>query len=129
MKVITILGTISSGDAMYSYSKDLSKRYTLKKDSYINMFPLLLENFSEVIAIYTNEARKKQKEVLKELNLTYKFNSKFHIVDENDFDMAFKVINEAVDKVDDEFIVDLSHGFRHLPILAIISLLSKPSKF
>lgn len=125
MKVITILGTISAGKAEYFYSKDLAKNYTLKEKYYTNMFPLLLENFSEVIAIYTNEAKTKQKDVLKELNLTYKFSSKFHIVDENDFDMAFKVINEAIDKVDDEFIVDLSHGFRHLPILAIISLLSQ----
>ncbi|MSN96878.1 CRISPR-associated DxTHG motif protein [Campylobacter sp. FMV-PI01] len=89
------------------------------------MFPLLLENFDEVVAIYTKEAKNKQEEVIKNEGLTYKFNSKYFISNENDFDMAFKVINRAIDESNEDFIVDLSHGFRHLPILAIISILSQ----
>lgn len=126
-KVITILGTISktTKKPIYNFSKDLSKTYKLKKHSYTNMFTLLIDNFSDVLAIYTKKAKDIQEEVLKDEELMYKFNSDFYIKDENDLDMAFKVINEAIDKVDDEFIIDLSHGFRHLPILAIISLLSQ----
>lgn len=125
MKVITILGMLSEDKAKYYYSAYLAKNYKLKSQNYTNMFPLLLENFDEVLAIYTKEAKFKQQSVLESENLTYEFNPKFHILDENDFDMAFKVINEAIDETDDEFIVDLSHGFRHLPILAIISILSQ----
>ena len=80
-KVITILGTISktTKKPIYNFSKDLSKTYKLKKHSYTNMFTLLIDNFSDVLAIYTKKAKDIQEEVLKDEELMYKFNSDFYI--------------------------------------------------
>ena len=45
-----------------------------------------------------------------------------NISDEKDYDIVFKQINELLNDYD-EVIIDVSHGFRHLPILMTINLI------
>lgn len=133
MKIYTILGTISPREnqepAKYRFDTNLSKFYTLKQERYVNMFPLLLENKAifnadEVVAIYTKEARVSQ-EFVKESGLECEFKDEYFIENENDFYRILKVINLALEDSDNESILDLTHGFRHFPILATISIISQ----
>lgn len=130
MAIITILGLIKKTQeeqrATYTYDNNLS--YSLKKERYTNMLPLLLDNFEDrIIPIYTKDAKSFQQEVLMdEFNKNFEdiFQKEYFIedVDEEGYAKTFKIINDAINE-DEENIIDLSHGFRHLPILATISLI------
>ncbi|WP_314703481.1 CRISPR-associated DxTHG motif protein [Campylobacter rectus] len=133
MKVVTILGKGYVKEAeerpIYEYDKKLKNLYSLKKQRYTNMLPLLIDNFGaqEVIPIFTEEARDTQIKVLeKEFKTSHIeiFNDKNFISDDKDFYEILRIINNATSG-DDEYIIDLTHGFRHIPILATISLISQ----
>ena len=70
MKVVTILGKGYVKEAeerpIYEYDEKLKNLYSLKKQRYTNMLPLLIDNFGaqEVIPIFTEEARDTQIKVL-----------------------------------------------------------------
>ena len=119
--VITILGMIDSDKAEYN------SKLNLKTGKYKNMLPLLLDNFKNnknttIIPIYTKEALEKQKNVISEYDFKIEENGK-EINDKN-FDAIFNTINEILsDENYTEYIIDISHGFRHLPILATVSML------
>jgi CRISPR-associated DxTHG motif protein len=127
--VITILGTAGT-----SYNKETNK-YELKspanyifkgKDNiYYNTLPFLIDNYSkeyEIISLFTPEAKQAQDEVLKEYkHITYNFNPEWQI-DVNDFDSLFNKMDTIISKYD-KVIVDISHGFRHLPMLMIIDVI------
>lgn len=53
--------------------------------------------------------------------------SKGLIKNENDFDEIFSIIDKIVSGYD-EVIVDVSHGFRHLPILMIVDVIIRARK-
>lgn len=147
MKIYTILGASNGikyeqdenskkqkvvSRVKYEFSRNF-KLPKLKRESYINMFSLLLDNKEafgahEVVAIYTKFAQNKQNKMLKEEfgeDFKYKFDKKYIIEDENNFYDVLKVINKATQETDENSILDLTHGFRHLPILATISLISQ----
>ena len=123
--VITILGTIGGNDnhqkAMYYFEENKEE-----KKEYFNTFPLLIENFSksyEIVPIYTKDAQNANIKVLKKENLEFNsFNSNCLIHDDKDFKNIFKIINETITSYQ-EVIVDVSHGFRHIPILMIVDLI------
>ena len=113
----------------YKYDGKLNEIYSLKKERYVNMLPLLIDNFGvqNIIPIFTADAKTIQMAVLKEEFQTEHieiFNDKNLINDEKDFYEILRIINSATSS-DDEYIIDLSHGFRHIPILATISLISQ----
>ena len=141
--VITILGTISKprdgqDKAQYYFSKDLNNIFSLKKDRYTNMLPLLIDNlleqYGEIISIYTNESKQKQIEVLEYENLQYNIENNGIFISEKLYDDKNQEIleakypyflekfNEIIEKYD-KVIIDVSHGFRHLPILATVNLI------
>ncbi len=131
MAIITILGMIPKAKspderALYSFDDNLS--FTLKKEKYTNMLPLLIDNFDQkIIPLYTKDAKRTQQEVLEdEFDNRYEdiFSKEYLIeeVDEKGYSKTFRLINHAI-KEEEENIIDLSHGFRHLPILATISLI------
>ena len=131
MKVVTILGKIEKDKRfavpIYKYDGKLNEIYSLKKERYVNMLPLLIDNFGvqNIIPIFTADAKTIQMAVLKEEFQTEHieiFNDKNLINDEKDFYEILRIINSATSS-DDEYIIDLSHGFRHVPILATISLI------
>ena len=133
MKVVTILGRGYVKEAeerpIYEYDEKLKNSYSLKKQRYTNMLPLLIDNFGvqEVVPIFTEEARDDQIKVLeKEFKTSHIeiFNDKNFIRGDTDFYEILRIINEATNE-DNEYIIDLTHGFRHIPILVTISLISQ----
>jgi CRISPR-associated DxTHG motif protein len=123
--VITILGMIDAQEAIYNCEMILSKE--LKPGSYKNMLPLIIENYKDkenttIISLYTQDALEKQRNVVKDLDFDIEKNGQK--IDDKDFNGIFNSINELlINEKYDEFIIDISHGFRHLPILATISML------
>ena len=123
--IITILGKAGELDNhtkakyYFEWEKEVQKEY-------FNTFPLLIENFSkryEIVPIYTKDAQNANIKVLKKENLEFNsFNSNCLIRDDKDFKNIFKIINETIASYE-EVIVDVSHGFRHLPILMIVDLI------
>lgn len=131
MKVVTILGLVKEGEKIpiYRYGDKLKDSYSLKRERYINMLPLLIDNFGaqDVIPIFTLSAKDAQTKVLeKELQNRHNeiFKDKNFIDDENDFYSILRIINDVTSS-NEEYIIDLTHGFRHIPILATISLISQ----
>ena len=133
MKVITILGLVSKneevGIPIYRYDDKLKGSFSLKRERYINMFSLLIDNFGaqNIVPIFTQLAKKIQIGVLKEeFQNEYNeiFNDRNFIDGEKDFYKILRIINDATSD-DDKYIIDMTHGFRHIPILATISLISK----
>lgn len=133
MKVVTILGKGYVKEAeerpIYEYDEKLKNSYSLKKQRYTNMLPLLIDNFGvqNIVPIFTEDARDDQIKVLeKEFKTSHIeiFNDKNFIRGDTDFYEILRIINEATNE-DNEYIIDLTHGFRHIPILATISLISQ----
>ena len=131
--IITILGTAGAkyNVELKKYKAiDMKERATYyffndKELKYHNTFPLLIEKYNknyEIVALYTKEAKQVQKDILKLYNINYNFDDNFAIEDPNDDKKFFSLINDAI-KNYDEVIFDVSHGFRHLPLLAIIGLI------
>ena len=135
--VITILGTIGvprdgQEKAKYYLSDDLKSRFSLKKDKYTNMLPLLIENFKDsygnIEVVYTRDAKKIQEEVLQFEEIEFNIEQSGTFISNIDgeaeatypyFLEQFDAIVEKYDKV----IIDVSHGFRHLPILATVNMI------
>jgi len=123
--VITILGTIGGNDnhqkAMYYFEENKEE-----KKEYFNTFPLLIEKFSDdykIVPLYTKEAKIINEKVLQRSDIAFaNFDEKYFIDDDKNFTKLFNIINSAIDEFD-ELIVDVSHGFRHLPILMIVDLI------
>jgi CRISPR-associated DxTHG motif protein len=127
--VVTILGFSKiiedyNNRADYYFEEKLNIN-SLKKEKYTNMFPLLIDNFSsehDIIPIYTKLAKDKNIEVLESENIEFdNFRHKFFIEENEEYNTTFKKINEAINSDYGEIILDVSHGFRHLPMLSIIS--------
>ncbi len=140
--VITILGTISKPregqeKAEYFLSDSLKKDFSLKKDKYTNMLPLLVDNLQDtygtIECIYTEDAKKTQSEVLKYENLNFKIEDKGFYISNTDGDIEAQYSffleknNEIIEKYD-RVIIDVSHGFRHLPILATVNMIMQNIK-
>jgi len=138
--VITILGVISCRDnkdmrAKYSISDDLKNILKLKDTNYTNMLPIVIESFYpnyDIVPVYTKDSKKTQIEVLKNCEddhienidkITKEiFTKGIYIEDENQFRTILRQIDEKIREYD-EVIIDVSHGFRHLPILMTIDLI------
>ena len=94
-----------------------------------NLFPFLYEKYNknyEIIAFYTQEAKIANTAILKEHkisdeNIEKIFKDGVFIEKIEDYDKIFADMNSKInDKKYEEIIIDVSHGFRHLPILMII---------
>lgn len=141
--VITILGLISTtkknpnktqvsefipkaqeDKALYEVEENLKSLLNPPKANYINMFPLLVDTFQDrkIVAISTTQSEKIQKDVLIFENLSHT-NIEYKSINENeDYHSTFATINQVLNDYD-KVIIDLSHGFRHFPLLTLIALL------
>ena len=134
--VITILGTImppreGQERAKYYFSDELKEKFNLKKERYTNMLPLLLDNFKDygdIKSIYTNLSKQKQSMVLEYEKLEYNIEDNGQFISENikdeeaNYSYFLDKYNELIEEYD-RVIIDVSHGFRHFPILAVINLI------
>ena len=134
--VITILGTImppreGQERAKYYFSDELKEKFNLKKERYTNMLPLLLDNFEEygdIKSIYTNLSKQKQSMVLEYEELEYDIAENGLFISENikdeeaNYSYFLDKYNELIEEYD-RVIIDVSHGFRHFPILAVVNLI------
>ena len=117
-----------SDKALYGFNEGLDFR--LKNKNHFNMFPLVLENFPEYehVPIYTNLSREIQHDLLQheEISFDIEKNGIFvsEKVGENEAEYGYFLnqINHIIDKYE-YVIIDMTHGFRHFPILAIIDLI------
>jgi len=143
--VITILGLAGGkvekkDEKMIATNFQDKQKYYFEKNNtndiqeeYTNTLPLLMDKYKEphytIIPIFTKEAKLLQTKLLKEnenKSDTNFFNDDYLINDDNDFEAILNTINSALSITKyDKFIIDLTHGFRHLPILATISLIMK----
>ena len=143
--VITILGTIGGTFdkeiKKYIVKEDFpksvyhSKEIFLKKEYYTNVFPLLIDTFSseyEIVPIFTKESKEVQEQVLEKLEDKKKWIKVFEngvlIEDENNFKVLFQNIDKKLNQYD-KVIIDVSHGFRHLPLLMLIDVLVQNIKY
>ncbi len=132
--VITILGMIGKPRegqerAEYFLSDELKEEFSLKKDRYTNMLPLLVDNFDEkIVPIYTESSKSKQNEVLEYEQIDYNIEDNGFFVSENssekesDYGYFLNEINKIIGSYE-SVIIDVSHGFRHLPILVTVDMI------
>jgi len=133
--VITILGTVGGScdredNKKGIYNRNISKAFYKSEVEGIidseakNTLPILIQNYRkhDIVTIHTSCAKEIQEQVLKAEGLEYQFNDNYLIKDEKNFDEIFELINKAVDSYD-EVIIDVSHGFRHLPILMTVDMI------
>ena len=117
--------------ARYYYGEALGKKFPpLKQDVYINMLPLILENFDgyEKVCVYTQTALKVQQALLEHHHIDFDIEKNGLFVSENpdDREAQFGYILNAINQTMDAYervIIDLTHGFRHVPVLAMIDLI------
>jgi len=136
--VVTILGTVGGkwDDKKKEYVVTKKKAFyksqviKLKSDKYTNTLPLLIDSFEdyEIIPICTKESKQVQQKVLEEVENKSKylniFQNEIFIEDENDFNEVFSKIDTILNSNKyEKIIVDVTHGFRHLPLLIIIDLI------
>jgi len=116
------------GRAWYYFAEGLG--FTLKRERYFNMFPLVLENFPEYehLPIYTKLSRKIQQALLVHENIDFDIAEHGVFVSEDtkekeaEYGYFLDQLNAIIARYD-RVIIDMTHGFRHFPILAIIDLI------
>ena len=114
MKVVTILGKGYVKEAeerpIYEYDEKLKNLYSLKKQRYTNMLPLLIDNFGmqNVVPIFTADAKKTQLDILKkEFQTEYIeiFKEQNFISDDKDFYEILRIINDTTNENNEYIIV------------------------
>lgn len=131
--IIATLGysRMKPSEAEYTFSTDEKYNFSDEKVyNHKNMLPVLIEKYSsyDIVPIYTKEAKEYNENILKdyghEQDYINKLFSNGKEIEEQDFEGTFAKINEVINiKQYKKIIVDVSHGFRHLPILAIVALI------
>lgn len=125
--VITVLGMIGTHDRDNNEIQEaeyISKITRLKSAKKLNTLPLLIENYAgnyKIIPIYTQKAKEIQIKVLMKYGLNISFDDGILINDSEDFGEIFASIDKLLSTYD-KVIIDVSHGFRHLPLLVFIDL-------
>ena len=139
--LITILGT--SGDLTKNKA---DYKINGKNTKFYNTLALLIQEYSpeyEIIVFYTYTAKKTNAEILNHhkqndpqfslFDIDGLFKKGVYIKDENDFSQIFSQINQTIsNEAYNKIIIDITHGFRHLPVLATIDMViqnfSNPNK-
>lgn len=131
--VITILGIQGQKDNIKT--KGCAKYYFAGESSdnsqeFFNTLPLLADKFGaeNIVPIYTADAREFNEAVMAHyVNFKINFNDSYKITDEKNFEAIFEIFERAVDDLVKggigKIVFDVTHGFRHLPLLALVDLL------
>ena len=114
-----------------SYTLEPQLRESLDKHIenifYPNMLGMLIDQFfdKKIIAIGTKESIAVQKKVMEKFGYTEHFpiDQNCIVLEQNDdFNEIFRQLDTIMEQ-EDEVIVDISHGFRHIPILMTIQMI------
>ena len=131
--VITILGIQGQKDNIKT--KGCAKYYFVgespdNSQEFFNTLPLLADKFGakNIVPIYTADAREFNEAVMAHyVNFKINFNDSYKITDEKNFEAIFEIFERAVDDLVKggigKIVFDVTHGFRHLPLLALVDLL------
>lgn len=131
--VITILGIQgqkenikTEGCARYYFAGESAD----KSQEFFNTLPLLADKFGaeNIVPIYTTDARGFNEAVMAHYaDFQINFNDDYKIVDEKNFEALFEIFERAIDDLVKSgvgrIVFDVTHGFRHLPLLALVDLL------
>lgn len=131
--VITILGIQgqkenikTEGCARYYFAGESAD----KSQEFFNTLPLLADKFGaeNIVPIYTTDARGFNEAVMAHYaDFQINFNDDYKIVDEKNFEALFEIFERAIDDLVksgvSRIVFDVTHGFRHLPLLALVDLL------
>ena len=131
--VITILGIQGQKDniktegcARYYFADESAD----KSQEFFNTLPLLADKFGaeNIMPIYTAEAREFNEAVMTHYSdFHINFNDSYKIVDEKNFEALFEIFERVIDDLVKSgvgrIVFDVTHGFRHLPLLALVDLL------
>ena len=133
--VITILGIqggyVSDNNAVLTNKDHQAIYYPENREDlkapYFNMLPLIIKSYQseyEIIPIFTDDSKTFNQQVLSEIYPDFQidFDEKYHIHDEKNFKEIFSLYNNTINQFD-EVIIDVTHGFKHLPLLMLIDLL------
>jgi len=135
--VITILGTIGGycKDDRGIYNEQIqealykSEIEDIKETKDKNSLPILIKTYSkeyDIIPIHTTCAKDIQQQVLKNSNdetvTKFEIKDEYKIKDDQNYDETFRQIDDIISSYD-KVIVDVSHGYRHLPILMIVNVI------
>ena len=131
--VITILGIQGQKDNIKT--KGCAKYYFAgespdNSQEFFNTLPLLADKFGaeNIVPIYTADAREFNEAVMAHYaDFQINFNDDYKIVDEKNFEALFEIFERAIDDLVKSgvgrIVFDVTHGFRHLPLLALVDLL------
>ena len=144
--VITILGLAGGkinkkDDKLEPVSFDTKHKYYFENSNipsepnYTNTLAFLIDTYGEdydIIPLFTKEAKLVQSKILEETEnkkewIDKLFDNKYLIEDENNFEQLLSLINSSIESYD-RVIIDITHGFRHMPILMTISLIMENIK-
>lgn len=131
--VITILGIQgqkenikTEGCARYYFAGESAD----KSQEFFNTLPLLADKFGaeNIVPIYTTDAREFNEAVMAHYaNFQINFNDSYKITDEKNFEALFEIFERVIDDLVKSgvgrIVFDVTHGFRHLPLLALVDLL------
>ena len=131
--VITILGIQgqkenikTEGCARYYFAGESAD----KSQEFFNTLPLLADKFGaeNIVPIYTTDAREFNEAVMAHYaNFRINFNDSYKITDEKNFEALFEIFERVIDDLVKSgvgrIVFDVTHGFRHLPLLALVDLL------
>ena len=131
--VITILGIQgqkenikTEGCARYYFAGESPD----KSQEFFNTLPLLADKFGaeNIVPIYTTDAREFNEAVMAHYaNFQINFNDSYKITDEKNFEALFEIFERLIDDLIKsgvgKIVFDVTHGFRHLPLLALVDLL------
>ena len=136
MYIVTFLGMIGGDNALYEVESSL-KLANERKEA-VNMLFWLMQNFPDanIVAVGTKDSIERQRELFKQNGIVDSFPNGSDLIqleNENDFDAVFAKLGEIVENAPaSEVVVDITHSFRHLPVLMsvqmIIESVSSPKK-
>lgn len=113
--------------AAYLFNPSLVHALSLQKEPYIyeNMLPLLLEAFPEarVVAVGTPQSIEGQSALLRARYSETAGRVEYLAIDDaHDYHAIFRQLGDVLES-DGEFVVDISHSFRHLPALMMVDMI------
>ena len=105
-------------------------RALINRKSFFNTLPLLADKFGaeNIVPIYTTDAREFNEAVMAHYaNFQINYDDSYKITDEKNFEALFEIFDRVIDDLIKsgvgKIVFDVTHGFRHLPLLALVDLL------